>query len=280
MKQRKQFIDEYMTDEHSIAELCRRFGVSRKTGYKWIKRYLEGCELDDRSRRPHTSPSAVSTFVEDAIVQARKQRPRWGPRKLRAALLRANPDLELPSSSTFALIFKRNGLIVPRRRRRRTPPSSAPLAHATATTYPPTSTSGRAVHCPSPTGAVTSSTPRTTSSYVSPRRALYAGTGKPSPSLRYYATRCSDSIGATDTGMSSSAPYTSASSSEPREGSSDSKDSKTVTHLPDQLSPISLEQIVTHVLARSKIGPDRYGPGRSSEGRGLHHRRAANVRAQ
>jgi putative transposase len=132
VKQRKQFIDEYMTDEHSVAELCRRFGVSRKTGYKWIKRYLEGCELEDRSRRPHHSPTAVPTFVEDAIVQARKQRPRWGPRKLRAALLRANPGVELPSASSFALIFKRNGLVVPRRRRRRTPPSSAPLAHATA----------------------------------------------------------------------------------------------------------------------------------------------------
>lgn len=132
MKQRRQFIDEYMRREHSVAELCRRFGVSRKTGYKWVRRYLEGCELEDRSRRPRHSPTAVSAFVEDAIVQARKQRPRWGPRKLRAALQRANPDFDLPAASTFALIFKRNGLVTPRRRRRRTPPSSAPLAHATA----------------------------------------------------------------------------------------------------------------------------------------------------
>jgi putative transposase len=60
-----------------------------------------------------------------------QQRPHWGPKKLHAALLRANPGAELPSISTFASIFKRNGLIRPRRRKRSTPPSSAPLAHAT-----------------------------------------------------------------------------------------------------------------------------------------------------
>jgi transposase InsO family protein len=128
---RKQLIDEYLKHESSLAELCRRFGVSRKTGYKWVGRFLEGCELVDRSRRPHRSPAAVASWVEDAIVTARRQRPRWGPRKLRGALLRANPDAELPSVSTFALIFKRNGLVTPRRRRNRTPPSSVPLAHAT-----------------------------------------------------------------------------------------------------------------------------------------------------
>ena len=69
-------------------------------------------------------------WLEDAIVRARKQRPRWGPKKLRAVLLRSNPGAELPSVSTFASIFKRNGLVTPRRRRRRTPPSSTPLAAA------------------------------------------------------------------------------------------------------------------------------------------------------
>ena len=132
MQQRKQFIDEYLKQESSLSELCRRFGISRKTGYKWVGRFLAGCELGDRSRRPHSSPTATSAWLEDAIVTARRQRPRWGPRKLRAALLRANPGSAFPSASTFALIFKRNGLVTPRRRRRRTPPSSVPLAHATA----------------------------------------------------------------------------------------------------------------------------------------------------
>ena len=132
MQQRQQFIDEYLQEQTSVSELCRRYGISRKTGYKWAKRFMAGCELEDRSRRPHHSPKAVAQWVEDAIVAARKQRPRWGPRKLRAAFLRAHPGAELPSVSTFALIFKRNGLVTPRRRRRRVPPSTAPLANATA----------------------------------------------------------------------------------------------------------------------------------------------------
>jgi transposase InsO family protein len=131
MSERKRFIDDYLTGEYSISELCRLYGISRKTGYKWIRRFLDGCELGDRSSRPHHSPKAVPAWLEDAIVRARKQKPRWGPQKLRDALLRDNPGAELPSVSTFALIFHRNGLVRPRRRRRRAPPHSAPLAHAT-----------------------------------------------------------------------------------------------------------------------------------------------------
>jgi putative transposase len=130
--ERERFIDEYMRKEHSVAELCRRFGISRKTAYKWISRYLCGCELGDRSRRPNSSPRATSEWLEDAIVQSRKQRPRWGPKKLRAALAKANPGAVLPSVSTFALIFARNGLVIPRRKRRRTPPSSTPFGAVAA----------------------------------------------------------------------------------------------------------------------------------------------------
>jgi putative transposase len=130
MSERQKFIDDYLTGEFSVTELCRRYGISRKTGYKWVDRFMAGCELGDRSSRPHHSPRAVAEWIEDAIVRARRQKPRWGPVKLRDALLRANPGAELPSASTFALIFRRNGLIRPRRRRRSTPPYSAPLAHA------------------------------------------------------------------------------------------------------------------------------------------------------
>jgi putative transposase len=132
VQQRQRFIDEYMSQEESVAELARRFEISRKTAYKWIDRFLAGCELTDRSRRPHSSPRAVRTEIEDFIVAARKLKPRWGPRKLRAALQRGNPKAELPSVGAFALIFQRNGLVVPRRRRHRTPPSSSPLSHAKA----------------------------------------------------------------------------------------------------------------------------------------------------
>jgi transposase InsO family protein len=130
VEQRKEFLEAYMGREMSISALCRRFAISRKTGYKWIARFRDDCELTDRSRRPQRSPRAVATTVEDAIVAARRERPTWGPRKLRAALLRAHPGTALPSASTFALIFQRNGLVIPRRRR--VPRSSVPLAHADA----------------------------------------------------------------------------------------------------------------------------------------------------
>ena len=130
MQQRKAFIDEYLTKEHSVSELCRRFEVSRKTAYKWIDRFMAGCELVDRSRRPHSSPRAIAEGLEDAIVEARKAHPHWGPKKLRAKLALANPGAILPSVSTFALVFKRNGLVTPRRRRRRTSPSTLPFSEA------------------------------------------------------------------------------------------------------------------------------------------------------
>lgn len=132
MDQRQQFIDEYMRGDSSMSELARRFGVSRKTVYKWVARFLETSSLADLSRKPHCSPRAVAAGLESSIVAARRERPRWGPKKLRAWLLRANPGASLPSVSTFALIIKRNGLVTPRRRRRRTPPSTRPLSHATA----------------------------------------------------------------------------------------------------------------------------------------------------
>lgn len=128
--EREHFIDDYLTGDYSMSELCRRYRVSRKTGYKWVNRFMAGSELVDRSSRPHLSPRAVPRAVEDAIVLARKSRPRWGPVKLRQALLRANPLAELPSVSTFALIVRRNGLVRPRRRRRWTPRHATPLAHA------------------------------------------------------------------------------------------------------------------------------------------------------
>src|SRR4051794_4977366 len=117
-----------MRREETVAELSRRFGISRKTGYKWIGRYMAGTELTDRSRRPHRSPNAVAQDMEDFIVAARKVHTRWGPQKLREALVRANPGVVFPSAGTLALIFTRNGLVRPRRKRRlRTPPSTQPV---------------------------------------------------------------------------------------------------------------------------------------------------------
>ena len=74
---RKRFIDDHLTGEYTVAELCRRHGISRKTGYKWIARFMENCELDDRSSRPHRSPKAVPEWIEDFIVRASGIRSRY-----------------------------------------------------------------------------------------------------------------------------------------------------------------------------------------------------------
>jgi transposase InsO family protein len=136
VNERKHFIDAHQRGELSVSELCRRFGISRKTGYKWLERfYGDGGDdeaLRDRSRRPRSHPRAVATWLEEAIVQARQQRPHWGPKKLRAVLVHRNPGVELPAVSTFAKIFRRQGLVRPRRRARRTPPSSAPFGAVAA----------------------------------------------------------------------------------------------------------------------------------------------------
>src|SRR5512144_1561375 len=121
MDERVKFIAAYMRGEMTLSELCVAFGVSRKTAYKWLNRYAgEGVQgLVDLSRRPHVSPGAVTDQVESAIVDARKRKPRWGPKKLTTLLAQEFPGLKLPALSTIGAILKRRGLTQPRRRMRR-----------------------------------------------------------------------------------------------------------------------------------------------------------------
>ena len=122
----------------NMAELCRLFGVSRQTGYTWVARYraagLNVRAVAERSRRPKTSPTAISAEVEDLIVEARKRWPTWGPRKLYARLVEANPGVVVPSASVMSKVLKRRGLTNPRRRRRRAPAAgvSAPFSGCAA----------------------------------------------------------------------------------------------------------------------------------------------------
>src|SRR2546421_12842959 len=105
------FIAEYLKDQDSVADLCRAFGISRKTGYKLIERYqkfgLEG--LRELSRKPRLSPHAVPDDVIALVVDTRLAHPRWGPRKLRASLGREQPERKLPAASTVAEVLKRIG---------------------------------------------------------------------------------------------------------------------------------------------------------------------------
>ena len=105
-----------------INEMCEAFGVSRKTGYKWLGRYAEdGLDgLRDRSRAPMTQSNAVSAQVVKRLLEVRRKHRFWGPRKIVAWLSRKDPEQEWPATSTAGEILKRHGLVQPRRRRRRT----------------------------------------------------------------------------------------------------------------------------------------------------------------
>lgn len=132
--ERLAFVMAHMQGRSSMAELCRQFGVSRKTGYKWVQRFLDGGapNLVDQATVPRHVPHAVGEGVERAIVALRMRYGTWGPKKLAAYLAREEPKVAWPSRSTIADILNRNGLIEKRRRRHRTPQSTFPLAAATA----------------------------------------------------------------------------------------------------------------------------------------------------
>jgi transposase InsO family protein len=97
----------------NVAELCRRFGVSRKTGYKWRERFVSGgaAALKDRSRRPRRSPKRTPASVQRAVVGLRRHR-RWGGRKIQHRL-RTLGHQQVPAPSTISGILKRHGLIDP-----------------------------------------------------------------------------------------------------------------------------------------------------------------------
>src|SRR4029077_475330 len=102
-----------------IAVLCREYGVSRTTGHKWWKRYkkdkYEG--LEERSRRPDSTPLATAEEVVMTILHERDAHPRWGPRKLELVLRRRLGE-STPSERTIARILRRAHKVRERRRRR------------------------------------------------------------------------------------------------------------------------------------------------------------------
>ena len=105
--------------EHSMVALCRMFGISTKTGYKWWHRFeQEGMPgLLDRSRASHSHPNATAEDLVTVVIGARRRHPTWRPRKLRA-WLRAK-GYKPPAPSTIGDILRREGLVRPKRRRPR-----------------------------------------------------------------------------------------------------------------------------------------------------------------
>lgn len=130
MDERMLLVSEYLKGEQPMAAVCRQFGVSRKTAYKWLTRYNDDgpSGLDDRSRAPHSHPNRVEPLVVEALLQARRAHEHWGARKILAWLARKQPELDLPVASTVNAIFAKYGLSRLRRARRRTPPFTDPFA--------------------------------------------------------------------------------------------------------------------------------------------------------
>lgn len=121
MDQKVQFVADYLRDTFDMSELCQRYGISRKTGYKWIKRYIEhGPEaLEERSRRPRTSPNRTASDIEAKIIEVRRRHPSWGGKKILDFLKPRYPDVQWPQRSTACAIVKRNGLIKHKPKRRK-----------------------------------------------------------------------------------------------------------------------------------------------------------------
>ena len=105
--QRTEFALRVLRNRERFGDLCREFGVSRKTGYKWKERFLrDGLSgLTDHSRRPNTTPNEISETMVCQIIKLKVAHPGWGARKLRAVLERTVPPVELPSESSFKRIL-------------------------------------------------------------------------------------------------------------------------------------------------------------------------------
>jgi len=117
MSERSEFLSFARIPGANISDLCRRFGISRKTGYKWLLRSALGLpEVMDRSRRPHGSSRRTPPGMEAHVLAVRQRFPFYGGRKIHHTLIREGLD-HPPVPSTITAILDRNGLLSPQRRR-------------------------------------------------------------------------------------------------------------------------------------------------------------------
>lgn len=116
---REEFVEQAMSGQHPVAALCNAYGISEKTGHKWLNRFKdEGRRgLSDRSRAPHESPHKISLQVRREILALREEHPTWGPKKLRVVLRRRVPEKHWPAASSIGDLLRREGCVRPQRRR-------------------------------------------------------------------------------------------------------------------------------------------------------------------
>ena len=116
----ERFITDHQHGLYSMAELCARYSVSRKTGYKWLARFETGGRpaLRERSHAPHACPHRIADAVAALLCDAREAHPTWGPAKLLDWLRPRHPGVTWPAVSTAGDLLARRGLVKARRRRR------------------------------------------------------------------------------------------------------------------------------------------------------------------
>jgi putative transposase len=129
MDSRMSFIAACERADETMASLCARYGISRKTGYKWLDRYHDAgvSGLFDRSRSRHTQSYRLTPLTASAVLGLREQHPTWGPRKLRVRLQTDDPETAWPAASTLGDLLRREGVSAPRARRRQGAPAAAPI---------------------------------------------------------------------------------------------------------------------------------------------------------
>jgi len=127
---RQQFIRDALRRVVPVTELCAAYGISRKTGYKFLARYdtFGSAGLADQSRRPHRSPAALDPVLLERLLEAHHRHPYWGPRKLLRLVGDRWPGAPWPVRSTVARCFQHLGLVTARRRVRRPGPAGPPFA--------------------------------------------------------------------------------------------------------------------------------------------------------
>ncbi len=119
MSLKMEFVEKASRPGVRMAELCREYGISRETGYKWLNRFKRDgyAGLEEQSRAPHSSPLMKAEELVEAVLEAREAHPSWGPRKLHDLVARKF-GADAPSVSTIARILKRFGKVRQRRTRR------------------------------------------------------------------------------------------------------------------------------------------------------------------
>ena len=119
MEQKQRFVSLAGSGHFTMTELCRDFGVSRKTGHKWVARHAEGGmkALEERSRAPKSVTCRTSDEVERLICTEKRLRSTWGPKKIRQILTTKHGLESPPAISTVGEVLERHGLVAERRRR-------------------------------------------------------------------------------------------------------------------------------------------------------------------